>query len=270
MAHCMHYIYCGVKNHVAGGSGRSKAFFSVNIGANKMRKSVLYGLVALGIVWGPPGMAMPITQNIDLNTVYTGATPSGPAPWLSAEFSSETGATSGVLTLTSLLDGSDFVQGGKNANAVVGWAFYLDSGPSSVTCSGGSNCADSVFFGDEYNSGPVPGDFNLSFSWDQSDRFMGADTAIYALEFGSALAGSPFALNDSGWTSVAHIQGIAPNGCSGWIVAGSGDGASGGTPCGDGGQTIDVAEPSSVSLFAMMLAGIGLLAVARGRRSKDI
>lgn len=220
----------------------------------------LAGLVCL------PAHAAPITQTIDLDTVYTGSIPTGSAPWLSATFM-ETSSTSGTLTLNSLLDSTDFVQGGKNKNATVGWAFYLDSGPSSVSCDSG-NCADNEFFGDEYNSGPVPGDFNLSFSWDPNDRFMGADTATYTLDFGSAPAGSPFALNDSGWTSVAHVQGIAPNGCSGWIVAGSGNGANGGTPCGD--PSTDVAEPSSVSLFAMMLAGIGLIAVARGRRSKDI
>ena len=222
-----------------------------------MKKITLVFLLSLSVVIMLPAQAIvtptPITTTIDLSTVFSGAIPDGSAPWLQATFTSNTGSSTGTLTLDSLLTNPDFVQGGSNDSAAVGWAFYLDTNSFVVgSCSG--NCANSVFSGGSFNSGPVPGIFNLSFSWAPNNRFMSSDTATYIINFGSALTASPFVANGSGWSSVAHIQGIA-GGCSGWIVAGNGSGAQGGTPC----TPVNVPEPAVLGIFGLGILMIGLL-----------
>ncbi|MDE2466475.1 MAG: PEP-CTERM sorting domain-containing protein [Alphaproteobacteria bacterium] len=203
-----------------------------------------------------PAFAVPISQTIQLNQVYTGSTPDGPAPWLKATFT-QTGMDTGTLTLTSLLGGSDFLQGLNSAKSTIGWAFYLNQSLSGLSCSSGACATNNALFGGSYNSGPVPGLFNLAFGWSSGSRFDGTDSAIYDLTFASNLSGNPFGANDSGWWSVAHVQGIGPNGsCSGWIVSGDGTLGSGSGPCG-GTPPPNVPEPGALGMFGLGVLLIG-------------
>lgn len=221
-------------------------------GATSMKKSTSIGAM-LGIVLAfgalAPAHAVPITQTINLDTVYAGNTPDGPPPWLTATFS-QTGSTTGTLTLTSKLSDSDFLQGLSSTKSTIGWAFFLDQSLASLSCASGTCADNNVLFGGSYNSGPVPGTFNLAFGWSPKNRFQAGSSAVYDLTFASALTGAPFAANDSGWWSVAHVQGIT-GGCSGWIVSGDGSGAHGDGPC-----TTSVPEPAPLGMF-----GIGALTV---------
>jgi hypothetical protein len=90
---------------------------------------------------GAPAHATPIPSTLNLDTVYTGNIPDGPAPWLVATFTSSTGSTTGTLTLTSKLVSPDFVQGLNNAMGTVGWAFFLNQSLAGINCSSGV-CAD--------------------------------------------------------------------------------------------------------------------------------
>lgn len=221
-----------------------------------MFKQVIAGLSAAAALaaftLSAPALATPISTTINMSQVFTGATPDGDAPWLVATFSGETGSSTGTLTLTSRLGGSDFVQGLNSANSTVGWAFYLDQSLASVHCSSGT-CADSTLFGGSYNSGPVPGTFNLAFGWDQDNRFGGTDSAVYNLTFASALTGNPFVANGSGYESVAHVQGIGTGGDSAWIVNGEA-------------PPHPVPEPEDLGMLGLGVMLIGLLAMLSRRR----
>jgi len=205
--------------------------------------------------------ATPISATITLSQVFAGYTPDGPSPWLTATFTS-TSTTAGTLTLTSNLSDADFLQGLESANAALGWGFYLNSSLSAVTCTS-TDCATSALFGGSYNDGPVPGVFNLAFGWGSgsSNRFVAGSSNTYALTFASALLGNPFVPNTHGWSSVAHVQGIGPNGtCSGWIVSGSGTTSGSLTPCV---QPPGVPEPATLGLLGLGLAGLGFARRAR-------
>ena len=220
-------------------------------------RSVFGSILVAAVAWlgvSAPAFAVPISQTIQLNQVYTGSTPDGSPPWLRATFT-QTGTDTGTLTLTSLLGGSDFLQGLNSTKSTIGWAFYLNQSLSGLSCSSGV-CADNgALFGGSYNSGPVPGVFNLAFGWSSGNRFDGTDSAIYDLTFASALTGNPFGANGSGWWSVAHVQGIGPNGsCSGWIVSGNGTLGSGSGPCGG---THEVPEPNALGVFGLGVLLIG-------------
>jgi hypothetical protein len=259
-----------MKEHDWGSGLLHPAKFPNFPGVSPMKKIIPTLLLGLAAVASLPTYATPIATTIDLDTVFTGAAPSGSPPWLTATFTSDTTSNTGILTLTSKLSGSDFVQGLESPNAAVGWAFFLDTGITSVTCTAGNNCADSALFDDTFNGGPVGNSWNLAFGWDSGDRFGAGDTAVYSITFDSILAGgSPFATktdaNVGGWLSVAHVQGIGNRGCSGWIVGGDGDGAQGATEqC-----NVVVPEPSVLGMFGLGTLMIGLFVGLRRRRYED-
>ena len=197
----------------------------------------------------------PISVTINLDTVYAGNTPDGLAPWLTASFTS-TGSSTGTLTLMSNLSSTDFLQGLNNSNSTVGWAFYLNQALYVINCTSGTCADNNVFFGGSYNSGPVPGGFNLAFGWSSGNRFASGDSAVYDLTFANSLTGNPFVKNANGWSSVAHVQGIYPN-CSGWIVSGDGTGANGDGPC-TGTPPPTVPEPGVLGMFGLGVLLIGL------------
>ena len=228
----------------------------------KIIPALLLGLVATASL---PGYATPISTTIELDTVFAGNTPDGPAPWLIATFTSNTGSNTGQLTLTSALDDGDFLQGAKNANGTLGWGFFLDNGITAITCtsSPGNNCASNEFWGGGYNAGPLGKSWNLAFGW-HGDRFVSGNTAVYDITFNNALTDSPFVANADGWVSVAHVQGIT-GGCSGWIVAGNGQGAAGDGPCTPLHIT-EVPEPSVLGIFGFGALMVGLLASRRRRQ----
>jgi len=210
--------------------------------------------------------ATPISTTIDLNIVFAGNTPDGPPPWLRAQFTSSVGSNTGTLVMSSLMTGPDFEQGLSSVKATVGWAFYLNQAlsPSGIICTAGT-CAGNgaLYSASGFNTGPVPGTFNLAFGWAPSGRFMAGDTATYDLTFLSSLTGNPFVENDSNWSSVAHVQGIAGN-CSGWIVSGDGTGAEGSGPC-TGGPPVTVPEPGKLGMFGLGLLFAGLFLGLRRR-----
>lgn len=199
-----------------------------------------------------------ISTTINLNQVYAGNTPDGIAPWLVATFQ-QTGANTGTLTLTSHLGDSDFLQGLNSKKATIGWGFYLNQSLASLSCSSGVCADNNALFGGSYNTGPVPGTFNLAFGWSSKNRFDGTDSAVYDMTFTNSLTGNPFALasNAIGWLSVAHVQGIT-GGCSGWIVAGNGTGANGDGPCTNTPPPVNVPEPSALGMLGLgaMLIGV--------------
>lgn len=226
---------------------------------------VLAGTLALAFGSVARATTISIDATYNLNTVYTGSIPDGTAPWLSASFNASQGSESGILTLTSNLTGSDFVQGLSSNKSALGWGFYLNSNIASVTCISG-NCANTVLSGGAYNSGPVPGIYNLAFGWNAQNRFTGADYAEYSLTFENALGTNPFSLNTAGWVSVAHIQGIGDSGsCSGWIVSGNGE-PQGGAQCGST-PPPNVPEPGVLGLFAF---GLLLTSIAVIRRRPPV
>jgi hypothetical protein len=198
--------------------------------------------------------------------VFTGNTPDGMAPWLTATFSSEKGSTTGTLTLTSHLSASDFVQGLNSKKSTIGWAFYLDQSLASITCASGTCADNNALFGGSYNAGPVPGTFNLAFGWSSGNRFQAGDSVVYDLTFASVLTDNPFAANGSDWWSVAHVQGIGSGGsCSGWIVSGDGSGASGSGPCDGTPPPHNVPEPAGLGMFGIGVLLIGLFLGLRRR-----
>ncbi len=225
-----------------------------------------FALAAMAAMVSMPALATPISATINLSTVYTGNIPDGSAPWLTAEFTSNTGSLNGTLTLASNLSNSDFLQGLSSNKAAIGWAFYLNprvtGSTVSISCTSGT-CADSASWNASgFNSGPVPGVFNLAFGWSSQNRFLSGSSAVYGLTFSSALTGNPFGLNGDQWSSVAHVQGIT-GGCSGWIVSGTGR-THGGSPCITP-LVRTVPEPGELGMFGLGLLLMGLLVGLRRR-----
>lgn len=213
---------------------------------------ILAATVAL-FATATPAFATPITQTINLNEVYTGYTPYGPAPWLTATFTYDPGSTTGTLVLTSNLSSSGFVQG---PNGVIGWGFNLNGNSiNDYSCAG--VCANSVL-NSSVNSGPVPGGFDLGFGWISQNRFNGSDSATYSLSFADTLTTSPFVANGSGWLSYAHVQGLAPSNCSGFVVSGNGAFNNPGGLCdGSTPPPVSVPEPGVLGMFGLGIVLIG-------------
>lgn len=249
-----------------------------------MNKRIIFGFVSAAVlalfVQVGPAFATPVTSTINLDQVYTGATPDGSPAWLVATFTGQTGTNTGTLTLTSNLSSSDFLQGLENSSASVGWAFYVDDPVTTFSCVSGSPCASSYDFnalGTEkgnsglyhggVNSGPVTGGFNLGFGWDVNSRFMAGDSVTYDLTFANDFTSSPFTANNADWTSMAHVQGIGAAGCSSFIVAGTGTDASGpdDEQCGSTPPPVAVPEPAALGMLGFGVLLIGVFAGLRRR-----
>ncbi len=230
-------------------------------------KRVILGLMlaagASMFAWSSSALATPVTQTINLDQVFTGTTPGGTAPWLTATFAYDNSGSSntGTLTLTSNLAGGGFLQGGTGK--ITGWNFFIsDSNSLSGTpVCGSGTCADTVRTTTKSKIGPIEGGFNLGFGWDSGDRFNGGDTATYTLTFANDLTSSPFVGNADGWFAVAHVQGLTVAQCdgSGWIVAGTfnGTGAAPGSKICGGPPPTNVPEPGALGIFGLGVLLIG-------------
>lgn len=229
-----------------------------------MRIPVLLGM-ALGVLTllPPQVAATPISTTIELDTVFTGNTPDGSAPWLTAQFTSTTGSKTGTLVLSLNTSRPDVVQGLSNIKAIVGWAFYLNEAVAGLNCTAGNCAANALYNAGGFNTGPVPGTFNLAFGWSSKKRFLSGDSATYDLTFSDPLTGNPFVENGSNWSSVAHVQSMV-GGCSGWIVSGDGSGAQGSGPCIPP-TIVKVPEPSELGIFGLGLLFAGLFLGLRRR-----
>lgn len=228
-------------------------------------RTVFGSILAVAVACGGmsmPAFATPVTQTISLDQVFTGTTPNGPAPWLTATFAYDNDGSSntGTLTLQSNLTSGGFLQGGTGQ--ITGWNFFINNGfsLSSLNCAG-TNCAASTrttlkAIGPSGPNGGT-GSFNLGLGWLSGNRFDGGDTATYTLTFGSPLTGNPFGANGLGWWSVAHVQGINVQGCadSGWIVSGANGQNAGSDVC--GGTTTNVPEPGALGMFGLGVLLIG-------------
>ncbi|MDE2154526.1 MAG: PEP-CTERM sorting domain-containing protein [Xanthomonadaceae bacterium] len=224
--------------------------------------AAMASMPALAGVHPGGGTSAPISATIDVDKVFAGSLPDGVAPWLTAKFASDQGSRSGTLTLSSNAYGPDFLQGLNSSRSTIGWAFYLNQTVTGITCTS-KTCADNGAFwkAGGFNSGPVPGVFNLAFGWSSGNRFQSGDSLVYDLTFASPLTGDPFVLNGSDWLSAAHVQGIV-GGCSGWIVSGTGA-AQGGSPCIT--DPVRVPEPAELGVFGLGLLLMGLLVSLRRR-----
>lgn len=248
----INYLYVGIE-HAPEKVDQIDAYHK--FGAVVMKKHVGFGLMcaaALALfMQAAPASATP-TVTINVNQVYTGATPAGPPPWLVATFT-QTGLNTGTLTLTSDLTAPNFLQGLASSHATVGWAFYLNQSLSGITCASGTcGNGNSGFNAGGFNTGPVGGIFNLAFGWGpgSSHRFLAGSSSKYDLTFASDLTGNPFGINGSGWSSVAHVQGIRVGG-SGWIVAGP--------------PSVAVPEPTELGIFGLGVLLVGVFAALRRR-----
>lgn len=213
-------------------------------------------IVAVLLAVATPAFATPITQNLDMGQVFTGATPNGDAPWLSATFTYLDDGSSGFgrLVLHSHLTDGNFLQGG-NGNGVMGWGFNLSDNPLFLICIFGT-CANQVSLGG-INAGPVNGGFDLGFGWTAHNRFDAGDTAIYLLLFSHVLTMSPFIANDDGYFSFAHVQGITGgNDSSGFIV-----------DVGDTPPFHSVPEPAALGMFGLGALLLGMFVSLRRRFS---
>lgn len=206
--------------------------------------------------------ASSISTTINLGTVYTGDLPSGAAPWLKAEFSSTVGASTGTLTITSGLTGTEKVQGLESSKAAVGLAFHLTQAVNGIGYVSGTQ-AQMALYASSFNAGPVPGAYNLAFGWSSGNTFGAGDQVVYTLNFTGPLTNDPFKPNEDGWAAVAHIQDIDGSSCSGWIVAGNGDGADGGTPCAT--THPSVPEPAGLGVFGFGVLLVGAFVGLRRR-----
>jgi hypothetical protein len=219
------------------------------------------GLIALMAVLAVGSLAMSAeaVPNYQLNNVFSGFTPSGPAPWATAIFT-DAGANTVTLTMTVLAGSGQFItEWDFNSAVTTGLTFTYVAGSST------NPAATSVQLGSNSFQADGDGLYDIEFdfaSGPPSSRF-DAGTVVYTIT-GTGITAATFDLLSSPaggagpFHTAAHLQGIpntaGGNTCSGWIadtVAGSSDGTLSGT-CGAA-----VAEPSILLFGGLGLAFVG-------------
>jgi hypothetical protein len=231
---------------------------------NVTHRLLLAAAVSLAI--GFSNAARADSLKLSLDTSLNGSTPSGSAPWLSADFES-TAAGTVTLTMTNNMPSAEFtplwlfnvVSGVNPANL----SFANVSGPVPTSATGGSTTGDSSI---------KAGTFTVDFAWttsNNSNRFAGGSTVvetitdaadkITAASFNALSTGS-----QGGFRSAAKIQGISGSVSNALItiVGFSTDTTTSGTIV-DAGA---VPEPSSIILGSVGLLGTIVIAQKKGRR----
>ncbi|MFO0832998.1 MAG: hypothetical protein U0637_14295 [Phycisphaerales bacterium] len=185
-------------------------------------------LVALAIAATSQAASVQFTLT---NEFSGGTSPTGPAPWGTATFN-DTASNTVELTLTRStgLSSGEFIRVWLfNLNPSMnptGMTIAQNSGPVSTNSTRAGSDTDSAFRGDGGSY------FDFKFEWPTSnsaDRFDGDwVSAVYTLTM-SGLDASDFldlgvgaGNSPNGLYTAAHIQGIPPQGGSGWVTGGPG------------------------------------------------
>ena len=196
--------------------------------------------MAVLLCHGSRGSAAAITYNYGL--VVTGATPSGPAPWLTATVTDVLGGVSIKLTAANTLGVGEFIS--KVYFNIFG---FTPTGANSFFNSGPMG-APSFSAPPPNAPGPAGGnEFTLIVGFPTpnsppGNRFAAGEVADLTL---LGVTTADFLANSKGFTTVAHFQGL-PNNDSGWVVNG------GPGPGGGGGN--EVPEPTTLAVCGVLAA----------------
>lgn len=215
------------------------------------------GLAAAWVLLLTTSLANASTLTIGLDIEFSGATaPSGPTPWLVAEFDDSFGDANTVrLTLTAPnLSGQE---------SVVLWYFNFDPSldPTFLTFTVVDNSAsvpNAILTGRDAFMADGDGRFDILFDFPPPPggflpRFTAGETVVYHIHYISPIDVGSFNFPNaegSGFESAAHVQAIGDGSQSGWV--------------GNSTAPAHVPEPGSGPLI-----GLGLLGLVLRRRHES-